>query len=175
MKTNPNNNPNYNVQQVFNTMLVSARQRAEIGKFNLTMDLRRECVTDPSFATKFVANASRQGFLVTNRDGFVTVDWGEKAFHRRDSVVCELFDISCEQHVDEIKLRDDFLDLLGDIRDNKTAMSIEFDVAKYDKFECRWFEKILLRDGFHVSRNKETIIISWALPISRRTMNLVYC
>ena len=171
-------NPNYNqndVQQAMNQMLVNARRRAEIGKFSLTVDLRREIINDSTFATNFVANASRQGFLTTNRDGIITLDWGEKAFHRQGSVVSELFDISCEQQIDEMALRDDFLDLLGDIRDNKTAMSIEFDVSSYDKFERRWFMRILLQDGFHVRNNKETIIISWALPISSRTMNLVYC
>lgn len=172
MQTNPNYNQN--IEQAFDTMLVAARRRAEIGKFNLTMDLRREYIADPMFATKFVANASRQGFLATNNNGFVTLDWGEKAFHRQGSVVCELFELSCQQQIDEIRLRDDFMELLGDIRDNKTATAIEFDIAKYDKFERRWFAKILLRDGFHVRRNKETIIISWASPINERTMNLVY-
>jgi len=174
MQTNPNYNQNYNVQQVFENMLVAARRRAEIGKFNLTIDLRREIIADPSFATKFVANASRQGFLTTNRDGIITVDWGEKAFHRQGSIVCELFDISCEKQIDEIRLRDDFLDLLGNIRDNKKAMSIDFDIAKYAKVERRWFMRILFQDGFHVRRNKDILTISWTLPISERTMNLVY-
>lgn len=172
-----NSNPNYknNVQQAMNQMLVAARRRAEIGKFSLTVDLRRECVNDATFATKFVANASRQGFLTTNRDGIITLDWGEKAFHRRNSIVSELYESSCEQQIDEIRLRDDFMDLLGDIRDNKKLTSIEFDVIKYDKFERRWFVKTLLRDGFHVRKNKDTLIVSWASPIGERTMNLVYC
>ena len=169
-----NPNPNYNVQQIFDTMLVTARRRAEIGKFSLTVDLRRECINDASFATKFVANASRQGFLTTNRDGIITIDWGEKAFHRRNSVVSELYELSCRQQIDEMALRDDFMQLLGDIRDNKKLTSIEFDIAKYDKFERRWFAKILLRDGFHIRRNKDILIVSWSSPINERTMNLVY-
>lgn len=174
MNQEAKNYKNNMMQKAMHRMFKDTVRRAEIGKFNFIVDLRWECMIDPTFATKFVANASCEGFIATKQGKFVTLDWDEKAFHRRGSLACDLYDISCQKYVDEMKLRDDFMDLLGDIRENKTAMSIEFDVNSYDKFERRWFVKILLRDGFHVRRNKDTLIVSWASPISERTMNLVY-